>query len=114
MQHNWGCLALCLQDEALLNKYKFSLVSVDYPDQRYKLTQVSNLIGRNSACDIPISHPSISRQHCLVQLTNRGLHVKDLDTTNGTKVNGIVLREGYINAGDKLTFGHLAFVVEKE
>jgi pSer/pThr/pTyr-binding forkhead associated (FHA) protein len=44
----------------------------------------------------------------------RGLHVKDLSTTNGTKVNGIPLTEGYVSVGDKLTIGHLEFVVEKD
>jgi hypothetical protein len=102
------------QEDALLKRFSFTLVSVAAPEQRFKITRVSSVLGRNSACDIPISHPSISRQHCLIQVTPRGLHVKDLGTTNGTKVNGIVLHEGYINAGDKLTFGHLAFMVEKE
>jgi hypothetical protein len=101
-------------DNELLAKYKLALVSVDNRSQRYKITRISGLIGRNPACDIPISHASISRQHCLLQIQDRGLHVKDLGTTNGTKVNGIALKEGYVNVGDKLTIGHLTFVVEKD
>ncbi len=100
-------------DEELLQKYKIVLVSAEDPKQRLKVSRVSNLIGRNPACDITIAHASISRQHCLLQLTERGLHLKDLDTTNGTKINGIVMKEGYINAGDKLTIGHLNFSLEK-
>lgn len=100
-------------DEELLQKYKMVLVSAEDPKQRLKVSRVSNLIGRNPACDITIAHASISRQHCLLQLTDRGLHIKDLDTTNGTKINGIVMKEGYINAGDKLTIGHLNFSLEK-
>ena len=103
-----------VHDKELLAKYKLILVSVDSPAQRLKISQASSLIGRNPACDITIVHSSISRQHCLLQMTDRGLHVKDLDTTNGTKVNGIVLKEGYINIGDKLTLGHLVFILEKE
>ena len=106
--------AMKAHEDALLAKYKLVLVSTEIRDQRYKITRVSNLIGRSPACAIAISHPSISRQHCLLQLTDRGIHVKDLDTTNGTKVNGIVLKEGYINVGDKLILGHLGFVLEKE
>jgi pSer/pThr/pTyr-binding forkhead associated (FHA) protein len=90
------------------------LVPVESPEKRLKIVQVGNLVGRNPACDLIISHASISRQHCLLQLTERGLHVKDLGTTNGTKVNGIALKEGYVSAGDKLTIGHVHFTVEKE
>ncbi len=49
-----------------------------------------------------------------MQITERGLHIKDLGTTNGTKVNGINLTERFINPGDQLTMGHLVFVLEKE
>jgi hypothetical protein len=101
-------------DAALLKKYPLVLVPLETPEKRLKITRVSNLTGRNPACDLAISHPSISRQHCLLQLTERGLHVKDLDTTNGTRVNGIALKEGYISAGDKLTIGHVHFMVEKD
>jgi pSer/pThr/pTyr-binding forkhead associated (FHA) protein len=87
---------------------------VETPEKRLRLIRVGNLVGRNPACDLAISHPSISRQHCLLQLTERGLHVKDLDTTNGTRVNGIALKEGYVNVGDRLTIGHVHFMVEKE
>jgi len=101
------------QEEALLNKHKLVLVSMDDPQQRLKIERVSCLVGRNPACDLPLNHGSISRQHCLMQITDRGLHVKDLGTTNGTRVNGIIMTEGYINVGDKLTMGHLAFTLEK-
>jgi hypothetical protein len=101
------------QDEALVKKHPLVLISMLNPEQRVPITRASSLIGRNPACDIAISHASISRQHCLLQITDRGLHVKDLGTTNGTKVNGIIMTEGYVNVGDKLTIGHLAFELAK-
>ena len=101
------------QDHALLAKHPLALVSVDNPQQRIQINKVSSLIGRNPACDISIDHGSISRQHCLLQITDRGLHIKDLGTTNGTRVNGIALTEGYVNVGDKITLGHLVFMLER-
>jgi hypothetical protein len=101
---------------ALLKKHPLVLVSDDDPPAEYvlRLTQLSSLIGRNPACDFPIDHTSVSRQHCLLQITDRGLHVKDLGTTNGTKVNGIVMTEGYINVGDTLSMGKLSFTLERD
>jgi hypothetical protein len=101
------------QDSVLLSKHPLSLVSLDNPQQRIVINKVSSLIGRNPACDISIDHGSISRQHCLLQITDRGLHIKDLGTTNGTRVNGIALAEGYVSVGDKITMGHLVFVLER-
>jgi len=102
------------QEEALLNRHRLVLVSVDNPQQRLRLSKISSLVGRNPACDIPLDHGSISRQHCLFQITDRGLHLKDLGTTNGTKVNGIAITDAYVNPGDKITMGHLLFALERE
>jgi hypothetical protein len=103
-------------EEALLKKHPLVLIGEGGAAEgmRLRLMQLSSLIGRNPACDFTLDHTSISRQHCLLQITDRGLHVRDLGTTNGTKVNGIVLTEGYINVGDTLQMGHLNFFVERD
>ncbi len=97
-----------------LKKPQYSFVAIDNPRQRIHLVKESTLVGRNPACDITLDHGSISRQHCLMQMTERGLHVKDLGTTNGTKVNGVGITESFVNPGDQLTMGHLVFILEKE
>jgi hypothetical protein len=97
-----------------LKKPQYSFVAIDNPRQRILLTKESTLVGRNPACDVTLDHGSISRQHCLMQITDRGLHVKDLGTTNGTKVNGVSITESYVNPGDQLTMGHLVFILEKD
>jgi hypothetical protein len=97
-----------------LKKQQYVFVAIDNPRQRIQLTKESTLVGRNPACDIALDHGSISRQHCLMQITDRGLHIKDLGTTNGTKINGVNITESYINPGDQLTMGHLVFLLEKD
>jgi hypothetical protein len=103
-------------EEALMRKHPLALLGVggEMDGQRLRIIRASNLVGRNPACDFTLNHGSVSRQHCLLQITERGLHVKDLSTTNGTKVNGIKMTEGYVGVGEKLTIGHLDFVVEKD
>jgi len=97
-----------------LKKAQYSFIAIDNPRQRIHLTKESTLVGRNPACDIALDHGSISRQHCLMQISDRGLHIKDLGTTNGTKINGVTITESYINPGDQLTMGHLVFILEKD
>jgi pSer/pThr/pTyr-binding forkhead associated (FHA) protein len=40
--------------------------------------------------------------------------VKDLESTNGTFVNGIPLKDGYINDGDRLSLGTYAMTLRRE
>jgi len=101
------------QDAALVQKHPLTLVSTTNVAQKFKLEKATSVIGRNPSCDICIPDTSMSRQHCILQITDRGLHVKDLNTVNGTKINGIPMKDGYINIGDKLMIGHLVFVLEK-
>lgn len=100
-------------DAELLDKHKLTLASLANTNHKFKLTKATSVIGRNPSCDISIPDNSISRQHCILQLTERGLDVKDLNTVNGTKINGIPMKEGYINIGDKLTVGKISFILEK-
>ena len=42
------------------------------------------IIGRSSSCDVPINHPSLSREHCAVTKRGDGWVVEDLGSANGT------------------------------
>jgi pSer/pThr/pTyr-binding forkhead associated (FHA) protein len=46
------------------------------------------LIGRDAACDVRISAPSVSREHCVIEVIE-GVHMlRDLDSTGGTMLDG--------------------------
>lgn len=47
------------------------------------------LIGRRDNCDIVLRFPNVSGQHCRLSLESGYWFVKDLDSRNGTKVNGL-------------------------
>jgi pSer/pThr/pTyr-binding forkhead associated (FHA) protein len=46
------------------------------------------LVGRQRDCDVPLSFPSVSSRHCELELLDGFWHVRDLGSTNGTRVNG--------------------------
>lgn len=64
------------------------------------------LIGRHAECDIQIDSRKISRRHCCIAQVSDYLVVRDLDSTNGIRINGIRVNEGRLIAGDELTIGH--------
>lgn len=45
------------------------------------------VIGRSPDCDITVPDSSVSERHCFIEVTDRGVVVLDLDSTNGTSVN---------------------------
>src|SRR5262245_3082375 len=46
------------------------------------------VVGRGPPSAVIISHGSISRAHARFTLSDEGIHIEDLGSTNGTEVNG--------------------------
>ncbi|PBC67520.1 FHA domain-containing protein [Streptomyces sp. TLI_235] len=85
---------------------------IDSPDrirgQVHVLDFEPLLVGRDSACQIQLLHPQVSRRHALVWWANGHTTVEDLSSTNGTRLNGhLVLGQQILHSGDVLDFGPL-------
>jgi predicted component of type VI protein secretion system len=63
------------------------------------------LLGRHEDCDVVIEHPSLSKRHCLLVKTDGLLVIRDLATTNGTKVKGQRVRWAALLPEDRVSFG---------
>jgi|TARA_B110000116_G_scaffold265631_1_gene275109 pSer/pThr/pTyr-binding forkhead associated (FHA) protein len=66
-------------------------------------------IGRSSDCDITLAASHLSRRHAELIVKNGQLYVKDLDSSNGTYLNGKRVSEAKIKRGDELRFDTLCF-----
>src|SRR5438876_1811911 len=71
-------------------------------------------IGRLESLEIVLDDNSVSRYHAEVRSTDRGWRVRDLGSTNGTRLNGVRLGNGQwpLRPRDLLQFGEVAFMVE--
>jgi pSer/pThr/pTyr-binding forkhead associated (FHA) protein len=70
-------------------------------------------IGRSPGAEFIVEAPLVSRLHCQLTSTADSLHVKDLDSTNGTLVNGTRVTSSPLREGDRLTVGRVEFRVSK-
>jgi adenylate cyclase len=69
------------------------------------------VVGRAVTSDIPIYDPTISRRHAEIVLTQTGVRVRDLGSSNGTFLNGARITEAEAGSNDVVTFGKVAFKV---
>ena len=70
------------------------------------------LVGRKrGVCDVFLERSSVSKLHCLIVKTDGLLFIRDLGSTNGTKVNGQRVTRGALLPGDELSFANARFRV---
>ncbi len=62
-------------------------------------------VGRDHACDLHILHPSVSRRHCEIWAEDGRYRVRDLGSTNTTRLNDRVVEVADLADGDHLTIG---------
>src|SRR6478609_2197507 len=63
------------------------------------------VVGRREFCDVQIDHHSLSKRHCVLVRTDGLLIIRDLATTNGTKVKGQRIRWAALLPDDRITLG---------
>ena len=73
----------------------------------FLLRKSTTTLGRALDNDIVLESSEVSRQHARIELQQDGMRIIDLESTNGTRVNGRSVRSQGIKAGDQLQFGNL-------
>ena len=80
----------------------------------HDLTENSITLGRVADNAIQIDDASVSSHHAEFTRDGDEYSLKDLDSTNGTRLNGISHSEGRLKDGDQLTFGNIETIYESE
>jgi predicted component of type VI protein secretion system len=63
------------------------------------------VVGRREFCDVQVNDASLSKRHCVLVKTDGLLVIRDLGTTNGTKVKGQRIRWAALLPDDRITLG---------
>jgi len=86
------------------------LVAVD-GSSSIDLVKDLTLIGRDEDCDVRFEQKSISKLHCVIAKTDGLLLVRDLGSTNGTRVNGQRVRRAALLPNDMLSVANVKYRV---
>ncbi|WP_211539807.1 FhaA domain-containing protein [Microbacterium paraoxydans] len=83
---------------------------VDVDGRRHALTRARTVIGRGSDADITIADAGSSRKHAEILWDGERAMLRDMGSTNGTKVNGQKLREAALPSDTTITIGRTDLV----
>ena len=78
------------------------------------LIRESLTVGRRESCDICMRFPNISGTHCQLSFRNGYWFIRDLNSTNGVKVNGTRIQEKVLHPRDELTIGKRKYTIDYE
>jgi pSer/pThr/pTyr-binding forkhead associated (FHA) protein len=80
-----------------------------------RLKSEDTIIGRRAGCDLRVPSASVSRRHCRLSFRDDCLVVEDLQSANGTYVNGVRITDSQVvQPGDRLEVGPVTFLVKYE
>ncbi len=94
-----------------LPKYVLRGVSGVYFGKTFPLRGKTSL-GRHSENDIFVNVDGISRKHALISVLADGLEIEDLDSSNGTFVNGKQITKQKLNIGDEVKLDNIRFLIQ--
>ena len=63
------------------------------------------VVGTDPSCDFRLSDRSMSRFHCEIAISDEGLSIRDMGSTNGTRVNGVRIQSAWLRRGVGLELG---------
>lgn len=74
--------------------------------ERFKLTRRSTVIGRGKDVDVLLQDDAISLRHCQIEIHSKDkITIKDLASTNGTRVNGVLVSAVKLRNQDQIEIG---------
>lgn len=84
--------------------------ALDVAGQRFMLAKSRTIVGRDASADIQVHDKGLSRHHFEVVWDGKNGGVRDLGSTNGTKVSGRAITETGMAADTVISAGHSEFI----
>lgn len=90
---------------------RLEILNGGFEGMSYDLTSEEIVIGRNPTTDITLLDEGISREHAVIlyDADNLAYVIEDLQSTNGTRVNGKRIRSAPLDDGDEIQIGKTLF-----
>lgn len=95
------------KQKSLSQSHQISLhiLEGDQINNHFFLSKTETVVGRDKRCDIVLRDPEASARHCGIVVFESVAVLKDLGSTNGTVLNGYLIKEDLLKDGDKIQVG---------
>ncbi len=103
-----------LQD--FLDRYDARVMLVSGPGAGagFAIDRERVIVGRGPGVDRAFDDPAMSRQHAAIEFCGTGFRLRDLGSTNGTRLNGAAVQSAELRHGDRFEIGGRQFVLAVE
>lgn len=91
-----------------------TVINGESSGERIRIGETPVLVGRGTGVDLPIKDPTVSRHHCVVWSASGHCWVRDLGSTNRTRVNDRAIPMAEIFDGDVLMVGQTVLALSAE
>jgi DNA-binding CsgD family transcriptional regulator len=81
------------------------------PVRGFWLDDGTFVCGRSGGCDLFVDHTTVSRRHAQLRVSGLQVEVVDLDSRNGTFIDGAQVDRGSVRPGSSLALGQVSFVL---
>jgi adenylate cyclase len=70
------------------------------------------VVGRRESCDVRLPYPNVSSKHCELTFKDGYWYIRDLNSTNGIKVNGMRVQQKLLHPKDEISIAKRKFVID--
>jgi len=88
------------------------LFKKDGSQKAFSVASDTTIIGRRHDCDLCIPLMVVSKRHCQLNQNKESVKIRDLDSRNGTFLNGKRINETTVQPGDYIRIGPLTFLLQ--
>ncbi len=92
----------------------FLILNRNGDEVAFKLDRDVTTIGRSSENHISIDDTKSSRKHCALERVGRGFKLVDLESKNGTQLNGVEVHAADLAPGDRISIGSTHFIFQED
>jgi pSer/pThr/pTyr-binding forkhead associated (FHA) protein len=102
--------------QEFLDRYAATVMLVSGPGAGagFAIDRERVIVGRGPGVDKAFDDPDMSRQHAAIEFSGAGFRIRDLGSTNGTRLNGAAVQSAELRHGDRFEIGGRSFVLAIE
>lgn len=91
--------------------FKLVVIGGKLRGEEFVLQEGDNTLGRSDGVTIVVPINGVSKKHCNINVTKNSAYIEDLNSSNGTFLNGLMIKRATLQSGDKIALPDIIFQI---